>query len=116
MADEVAVMYAGEIVEHGAVEDVFEQPAHPYTLGLRGALPSRSTERAGLTPIEGAPPDLLEPPAGCGYFARCPHAMRVCGTHPPPQLPVAKEHAARCWLHAQGAPRTHPAVQHRVRP
>ena len=50
MADDVAVMYAGEIVERGAVEDVFDQPAHPYTLGLRGALPSRSTERAGLEP------------------------------------------------------------------
>src|SRR6185503_10729447 len=83
MADEVAVMYAGEIVERGTALDVFDQPAHPYTLGLRGALPSRSTQRAGLNPIEGAPPDLFAPPAGCGYFARCSHAMRVCGRHHP---------------------------------
>jgi len=116
MADEVAVMYAGEIVERGTVLDVFDQPAHPYTLGLRGALPSRSTERAGLNPIEGAPPDLFDPPAGCNYFARCPHAMRVCERHHPQQLAVAAGHAARCWLHAPEAPRTHPAIQHRVRP
>ncbi len=114
MADEVAVMYAGEIVEQGAVEQVFEQPAHPYTLGLRAALPSRSTEKAGLTPIEGAPPDLFAPPPGCGYYARCSHAMRVCGERRPPQFSVATGHTARCWLHAPDAPRTHPAVQHRT--
>ena len=116
MADEVAVMYAGEIVERGTALDVFDQPAHPYTLGLRGALPSRSTQRAGLNPIEGAPPDLFAPPAGCGYFARCSHAMRVCGRHHPEQLAVTANHTARCWLHAPEAPRTHPAIQHRVRP
>ena len=115
MADEVAVMYAGEIVERGTVLDVFDQPAHPYTLGLRGALPSRSTARTGLTPIEGAPPDLFDPPAGCGYFARCSHAMRVCERQHPEQLAVADGHTARCWLHAPGAPRAHPAIQHRVR-
>jgi oligopeptide/dipeptide ABC transporter ATP-binding protein len=115
MADEVAVMYAGEIVERGSAEQVFDQPAHPYTLGLRAALPSRSTGRAGLNPIEGAPPDLFHPPLGCGYLARCPHAMRVCERHPA-QLTVAAGHTARCWLHAPGAPRTHPAIQHRVRP
>jgi len=115
MADDVAVMYAGEIIERGPVEDVFDQPAHPYTLGLRGALPSRSTERAGLNPIEGAPPDLFDPPIGCGYFARCSHAMRVCERQRPGELTVAAGHTARCWLHAPDAPRTHPAIQHRVR-
>jgi oligopeptide/dipeptide ABC transporter ATP-binding protein len=115
MADEVAVMYAGEIVERGAVVDVLEQPAHPYTLGLRNALPSRSIERTGLTPIAGSPPDLFSPPVGCGYFARCPHAMRVCRAQRPPEFAVAADHTARCWLHAPGAPRTHPAVQHRTR-
>jgi oligopeptide/dipeptide ABC transporter ATP-binding protein len=115
MADEVAVMYAGEIVERGSALAVFDQPAHPYTLGLRGALPSRSTERSGLNPIEGAPPDLFAPPVGCGYFARCTHAMRVCEQHHPQPFGVGGSHMARCWLHDPEAPRTHPAIQHRVR-
>ncbi len=116
MADDVAVMYAGEIVERGAVEDVFDQPAHPYTLGLRGALPSRSTERAGLNPIEGAPPDLFD----AARRVRLLRALLACDA----RLRAAAPGTARpsppatrrcCWLHAPGAPRTHPAIQHRVR-
>jgi oligopeptide/dipeptide ABC transporter ATP-binding protein len=104
MADEVAVMYAGEIVEHGTADNVFYSAAHPYTAGLRAAMPSRDTSRAGLRPIEGAPPDLFAPPAGCPYFARCPHAMVLCeGEHPPP-FEVSPGHRARCWLHHADAP------------
>jgi len=111
MADDVAVMYAGEIVEKGSAEDVFYRAAHPYTLGLRAAMPSRDTSKtAGLQPIEGAPPDLFAPPAGCAYFARCPHAMRVCEPHHPPNFTVAPGHAALCWLHDPAAPRV-PEVQ-----
>ena len=106
MADDVAVMYAGEIVEKGSAEDVFYRAAHPYTLGLRAAMPSRDTSKsAGLQPIEGAPPDLFAPPEGCAYFARCPHAMRVCGPRRPPNFMVAPGHAALCWLHDRAAPR-----------
>jgi oligopeptide/dipeptide ABC transporter ATP-binding protein len=105
MADEVAVMYAGEIVERGSADDVFYSPAHPYTVGLRAAMPSRDSSRTtGLRPIEGAPPDLFAPPPGCPYFARCPHAMVLCDTHHPPSFELSPGHTARCWLHHDGAP------------
>jgi oligopeptide/dipeptide ABC transporter ATP-binding protein len=104
MADEVAVMYAGEIVEHGTADDVFYSAAHPYTVGLRAAMPSKDTSRAGLRPIEGAPPDLFAPPPGCAYFARCPHAMALCERQHPPPFEVSAGHRARCWLHHESAP------------
>jgi oligopeptide/dipeptide ABC transporter ATP-binding protein len=79
MADRVAVMYAGQIVESGTVDEIFYESAHPYTLGLRAAMPSNKTTREKkLTPILGSPPDLFHPPTGCGYFARCPYAMKSC--------------------------------------
>jgi oligopeptide/dipeptide ABC transporter ATP-binding protein len=106
MADEVAVMYAGEIVERGAVDDVFYRPAHPYALGLKAAMPSNSTTKEqGLAPIEGSPPDLFHPPAGCAYFARCPYAMRLCEPNHPPRFDVGEGHYSRCWLHHPNAPR-----------
>ena len=82
MADEVAVMYAGQIVEQGSVDDVFYRPAHPYTLGLQAvdAAAAPSGPRGRLEPIEGSPPDLFSPPAGCAYFERCPWAMEVLRT------------------------------------
>jgi oligopeptide/dipeptide ABC transporter ATP-binding protein len=110
MADEVAVMYAGQIVERGSVDDVFYRPAHPYTLGLKQAMPSDAEgARQRLEPIEGSPPDLFSPPAGCPYFARCPFAMKVCGPDLPPLWAVQPGHAARCWLHHQGAAARRPA-------
>jgi oligopeptide/dipeptide ABC transporter ATP-binding protein len=105
MADQVAVMYAGEIVERGSVDDVFYRAAHPYTLGLKAAMPSHATSKAaGLKPIEGTPPDLFDPPRGCGYFARCPHAMRLCEPHHPARFEVDPGHDALCWLHHPDAP------------
>jgi len=100
MADRVAVMYAGHIVEHGTAEQVFTHPAHPYTLGLQAAMP-RDAEgaRERLTAIEGSPPDLFSPPAGCPYYERCPFAMQVCGPQDPPPWPVEAGHETRCWLH-----------------
>ena len=100
MADEVLVMYAGEVVEKGHVDDVFYRSAHPYTLGLKAAMPSnRIDAKQELTPIDGSPPDLFAPPSGCGYFSRCPHAMRACEDNHPPVFALASEHHARCWLH-----------------
>ncbi|MCB1670508.1 MAG: ABC transporter ATP-binding protein [Gammaproteobacteria bacterium] len=100
MADEVAVMYAGKIVEHGSVDDVFYRSAHPYTLGLRAAMPTNDPQRQHrLEPIEGSPPDLFSPPQGCGYAARCPHAMQICGQRHPEDFPLPGEHFTRCWLH-----------------
>ena len=100
MADEVAVMYAGEILETGASDAVFYRSAHPYTLGLKAAMPTNREDAAQrLTPIHGTPPDLFAPPPGCAYFARCPHAMEACETHPPQATEIGPAHATRCWLH-----------------
>ncbi len=111
MADAVAVMYAGQIVERGSVDDVFYRPAHPYTLGLKQAMPSDAEGvRPRLEPIEGSPPDLFSPPPGCPYFERCPWAMKVCGPELPPLWPVQDGHVARCWLHHEGAAARRPAA------
>ncbi|MBU3068396.1 ABC transporter ATP-binding protein [Aestuariicella sp. G3-2] len=103
MADQVAVMYAGQIVERGSVDDIFYRSAHPYTLGLKAAMPTASMhvgER--LMAIPGSPPDLFSPPAGCGYCRRCDYAMNVCEQQLPELISVGDSHASRCWLqHAQ---------------
>ena len=118
MADDVAVMYAGEIVERGTANDVFHRSSHPYTLGLRAAMPSRDPNNtAKLLPIDGSPPDLFAPPVGCGYFARCPFAMRVCEANRPPPLPVEAGHDARCWLqHADADSRATPGLYRARKP
>ncbi|MBT5010499.1 ABC transporter ATP-binding protein [Pseudomonadales bacterium] len=108
-AQNVCVMYAGQIVEQGSVDDIFYKSAHPYTLGLKLAMPSNvSQQNKKLEPIPGSPPDLFSPPSGCGYAARCPHAMRICHKENPPLFSDPREplHAARCWLQAPGAPKT----------
>ncbi len=97
MADEVSVMYAGQVVETGSVDDVFYRSAHPYTLGLKQAMPQGSS-RAPLVPIEGSPPDLFSPPTGCGYFDRCPEAMRICESRMPEAFILSGAHSSRCWL------------------
>ena len=100
MADEVMVMYAGQVVEHGSVDDIFYRSAHPYTLGLRGAMPTNNREGSQtLVPIDGSPPDLFQPPAGCGYCARCPHAMKICSSESPTVALLGNDHWSRCWLH-----------------
>ena len=108
MADQVAVMYAGQIVESGSVDDIFYRSSHPYTLGLKEAMPTNKRDgKKTLTPILGSPPDLFHPPTGCGYFARCPYAMAVCEHHQPEEHHLTDsdaEHQARCWLQHEGAP------------
>lgn len=100
MADDVAVMYAGQVVEQGPVDSVFYHCAHPYTLGLRAAMPTNNREGdQRLTPIDGSPPDLFAPPVGCGYCARCPNAMQLCKTNNPQPYDIETAHYARCWLH-----------------
>jgi oligopeptide/dipeptide ABC transporter ATP-binding protein len=100
MADEVAVIYAGKIVEHGSVDDIFYRSAHPYMLGLRAAMPTNDPSlQHELQPIAGSPPDLFSPPPGCGYCARCPYAMQVCGSAHPEDYFVGETHFSRCWLH-----------------
>ncbi len=99
MAERVAVMYAGQIVEKGKLDDIFYHPKHPYTWGLLGSMPDMQESRSSrLTAIPGSPPDLFAPPAGCGFAARCPYCMKVCLSHDPLETPVSEGHTARCWL------------------
>ncbi|MDX2160815.1 MAG: ABC transporter ATP-binding protein [bacterium] len=93
MADTVATMYAGEIVEIGPVNDVFYRPAHAYTLGLMRAVPRLSTDREELNSIPGSPPDLIAPPPGCKFHPRCGFATDICKTAPPPAAIHATEDA-----------------------
>ena len=106
LADDVAVMYAGRIVERGPSDAVFYRSAHPYTLGLKAAMPTRDATRdEPLKPIDGSPPDLFRPPPGCAYAPRCPQAMRLCQRRDPPPFEVGEAHAANCWLrHAEVEP------------
>ena len=114
VADRVSVMYAGQIVESGFTEDICYRSAHPYTVGLRRALPSRKdTGNRRLKAIEGSPPDLIRPPRGCAYYGRCPHAMLVCAEGAPQMYELDSGHRARCWLHHALAPRQ-PEVMQRV--
>lgn len=103
MADNVNVMYAGQVVERGTVFEIFEKSSHPYTHGLRLALPGVEKTRKKLVPIDGAPPDLFSPPQGCGYYARCPYAMKVCETKAPPVFETGANQTSRCWLHHRAA-------------
>jgi peptide/nickel transport system ATP-binding protein len=106
MADRVAVMYAGRIVEEGAVADVLEQPLHPYTQGLIACAPGRRATAPGepLVEIPGTVPSLLERSRGCAFAARCPHAEPRCRASLPAET-VQGDGARRvlCWLHARSA-------------
>lgn len=95
MAEEVAVMYAGRVVERGPVDEVYDRPRHPYTRGLLAALPRLAAgARTRLRPIEGAPPSLLSVPPGCAFHPRCPHAESVCVEQDPRLRPVGDVLAA----------------------
>ncbi|MFC4303190.1 ABC transporter ATP-binding protein [Cohnella boryungensis] len=98
----VLVMYGGRIMEEGAVEDIFYRPGHPYTQGLLRSVPKRGGgSRERLVPIEGTPPDLLDPPPGCPFIERCPHAFGKC-TERPPLFELGEGHRSACWLAADG--------------
>ena len=98
-AQRVAVMYAGRIVEIGAVQDVIHAPKHPYTVGLMGSIPRISAERRRLVQIDGSMPRLNAIPPGCPFNPRCPHRFDRCVAERPDLLPAGASRAA-CWLHA----------------
>jgi len=98
IADRVAVMYAGLIVEQGTVRELFYEPRHPYTLGLLQSIPKMNRQEKKLVPIEGNPPDLLDPPPGCPFAGRCRRCMRICRERLPDKTPLTQEHFVRCWL------------------
>jgi oligopeptide/dipeptide ABC transporter ATP-binding protein len=93
----VYVIYAGMIVEQGAVEVVFTRPGHPYTQALLRATPTVRTVQTELVSIRGQIPSPLELPRGCRFADRCPHRFERCASEPPP-LEMAAGHTARCWL------------------
>jgi oligopeptide/dipeptide ABC transporter ATP-binding protein len=98
VADRVAVMYAGQIIEHAPVDAIFFATAHPYTAGLKQALPERHRRGEGLQMIKGTPPDLMQPPPGCGFYPRCERALRICAEGEVPEFTPAPAHGSRCWL------------------
>jgi oligopeptide/dipeptide ABC transporter ATP-binding protein len=99
MADDVAVMYLGRIVEAASVRDIFHSPKHPYTQGLMESIPSLTRSKDRLVPIEGIVPDPSDVPPGCGFEPRCPQRMEICRTTIPALIHVASGHTAACWLH-----------------
>ncbi len=99
MCDEVAIVYAGQIVEKGTLEDIFDHPTHPYTNGLFGALPSMKDEDEDdeyLHPIAGMPPDPTKLPSGCYFSPRCPHATDKCRSGNVPDVEVSPGHVCKC--------------------
>lgn len=107
VADRVAVMYAGEIVEIGTVEDIFYNPQHPYTWGLLGSMPDLTADKSQkLRTIPGSPPDLTHPPAGDAFAARNPHAMKIDYEKNPPMFKVSETHYAKTWRLHPDAPKT----------
>jgi len=96
LCDELAIMYAGRIVEYGRTEDLLSKPFHPYTQRLLAALPSIRTSRGKLSGIPGSPPDLLRPPHGCRFHPRCPIAESICGKDEPPLKDYAPHHHSAC--------------------
>ncbi len=99
LCDRVAVMYAGLVVEQAGVEEIFENPRHPYTQGLWGAIPRIEKERETLAVIPGMVPDLSRPPAGCKFHPRCSFRFAPCDQSPPPFFEVAPGHFVSCYLY-----------------
>jgi peptide/nickel transport system ATP-binding protein len=102
IADTIAVMYAGKLIEKGPAKAVFRAPRHPYTYGLTHSFPSLHGEKKVMTGIEGSPPDLRKVPPGCPFHPRCAWAMEICTTQVPPAFQlhdVAGNREVLCWLH-----------------
>jgi peptide/nickel transport system ATP-binding protein len=97
LADEVAVMYAGRIVERAPVAQLFAEPQHPYTIGLLGSIPRLHLEQSRLASIEGQVPDPLAPQRGCRFEPRCPFAVERCRADEPALSRIANAHEAACW-------------------
>lgn len=110
MADRVAVMYAGKIVEYGTVDEIFYNPKHPYTWGLLSSMPTMDTDEDVLPSIPGTPPDLLEPPVGDAFAARNKYALKIDTIKQPPFFKVSDTHYAATWLLDPRAPKVTPPV------
>lgn len=108
LCSRVIVMYGGLIMEEAPIDELFEKPAHPYTMGLLRSIPSVEQDKARrLTPIAGSPPDMLSPPPGCPFAVRCPYARSVCAKQMPDYFEVSPGHRSMCWLLHPDAPVEH---------
>ncbi|RLG88394.1 MAG: ABC transporter ATP-binding protein [Thermoprotei archaeon] len=101
LADRIAVMYAGKLMEVGDVYTVFRRPANPYTKALMASIPSLIGKVEDMKPIPGSPPDLVNPPRGCRFHPRCPYAMEICKKEEPPTVELSTGHIASCWLYVK---------------
>lgn len=105
VCDKVAVMYGGLIMEYGTADEIFYHPRHPYTMGLLGSIPHvDGGEKRRLIPIDGTPPDLINPPKGCPFSTRCKYCMNVCTREQPPYFAEDK-HRTMCWMLDADAPK-----------
>jgi oligopeptide transport system ATP-binding protein len=104
LCDRVIVMYAGQIVETGTIREIFYNPQHPYTKGLLKSLPRLDQAKdEPLVPIYGTPPDMSQPPRGCGFCNRCDKAMRICEMEEPDWTVISDTQQVRCWLQEPAA-------------
>lgn len=118
VADRVAVMYGGQIVEIGTVDEIFYDPRHPYTWGLLASMPSLDTDdKTELVAIPGTPPDLIAPPKGCPFAPRNAYALAIDHEEPPPYFQVSETHFVKSWLLHPNAPQVDPpeAIKARLR-
>jgi oligopeptide/dipeptide ABC transporter ATP-binding protein len=99
MANDVTVMYTGQVVEHGTVYQVLKEPKHPYTQGLLASMPSVAIKGQRLHTIRGNVPNPLNLPKGCTFAPRCPHVMDICRQQEPKLLDIGQGHLVHCWLH-----------------
>jgi oligopeptide/dipeptide ABC transporter ATP-binding protein len=101
-ADRVNVMYAGKIVEKGSALDIYENPMHPYTIGLMASVPKLDQDvKQKLVPIRGQPPNLANVPEGCAFHPRCDYTVERCRKERPLLAAVGENHERACWVHVQ---------------
>ena len=105
LCDRVIVMYGGLVMEEASIFDIFEQPKHPYTMGLLASIPDLHQDKSvRLMPIPGSPPDMTNPPKGCPFAPRCPYARNICAAELPEFTEVGENHHSRCFLLYPDAP------------
>ena len=105
LCDRVVVMYGGLVMEEASIDDLFEHPGHPYTMGLLASMPDIEQDKSvRLQPIPGSPPDMTNPPKGCPFAPRCPSARAICAAELPDFVSVGERHQTRCFLQYEDAP------------
>ena len=105
LCDRVIVMYGGLVMEEALIDDIFEKPSHPYTMGLIASIPDPQQDKSiRLQPIPGSPPDMTNPPKGCPFAPRCPYARRICAEELPEFVQTGERHFSRCFLQYPDAP------------